>query len=104
MGQTLFEKLKWRVIFFMARRLPDCKTITPTLGEMNDRRLSFREKVTVRLHLFTCEACRRYTEQVKFLHDILHKREQLFEAATAASGASLSEDAKNRIRNALSTR
>lgn len=100
MGQTLFQKLRLQLIFFLARRLPDCKTITPTLGEMNDRPLSFREKVTVRLHLFTCEACRRYTEQVKFLHDILHKREQVFDAAS--SEASLGPEAKDRIRNAMS--
>ena len=101
MGQTLREKLRWQLIFFLARRLPDCKTITPTLGEMNDRRLSLRERITVRLHLFTCEACRRYTEQIKFLHDALHNRESLIEAAET-SEATLSSEAKERIRKALS--
>ena len=36
MDQTLAGKIKWQFILFLARRLPDCKTITPTLGEMND--------------------------------------------------------------------
>ena len=102
MGQTLREKLRWRLIFFLARRLPDCKTITPTLGEMNDRDLSFRERIVVRLHLFTCEACRRYVEQIKFLHEALFERERLTEAAAEASGTALSDDAKERIRRALS--
>jgi len=102
MGQTLREKLRWRLIFFLARRLPDCKAITPTLGEMNDRDLSFRERIVVRLHLFTCEACRRYVEQIKFLHEALLERERLIEAAAEASGAALSDDAKERIRRALS--
>ena len=102
MGQTLREKLRWQLIFFLARRLPDCKTITPTLGEMNDRRLSLRERIIVRLHLFTCEACRRYTEHIKFLHDALHHRESLIEAAAETSEAALSSDAKDRIRKALS--
>lgn len=102
MGQTLREKLRWQLIFFLARRLPDCKTITPTLGEMNDRALSLRERVTVRLHLFTCEACRRYTEQIKFLHEALRERERLTEATAEASDVALSRDAKDRIRKALS--
>lgn len=98
MGQTLREKLRWRLIFFLARRLPDCKTITPTLGEVNDRALSIRERVVVRLHLFTCEACRRYTEQIKFLHEVLRDRAAMIEPAETR----LNEDAKERIRKALS--
>lgn len=102
MGQTSREKLRWRLIFFLARRLPDCKTITPTLGEMNDRELSLRERVTVRLHLFTCEACQRYVEQIRFLHEALLRRERLIEASAQSSDAALSSDAKERIRKALS--
>ena len=102
MGQTLREKLRWQLIFFLARRLPDCKTITPTLGEINDRALSLRERITVKLHLFTCDACRRYSEQVRFLHDALHHREFMIEAAAETSGAALSSEAKDRIRKVLS--
>jgi predicted anti-sigma-YlaC factor YlaD len=102
MGGTLREKLRWQLIFFLARRLPDCKTITPTLGEMNDRVLSLRERVVVKLHLFTCEACRRYTEQLKFLHEAFLERERLIDAVAETSDAELSSDAKDRIRKALS--
>lgn len=102
MSQTLREKLRWQLIFFLARRLPDCKTITPTLGEMNDRKLSLRERTVVKLHLFTCEACRLYVEQVKFLHDAFLERERMVESAAEASDAELSSAAKERIRKALS--
>jgi hypothetical protein len=102
MGGTLREKLRWQLIFFLARRLPDCKTITPTLGEMNDRVLSLRERVVVKLHLFTCEACRRYTEQIKFLHEAFLERERLIDAVAETSDAELRSDAKDRIRKALS--
>lgn len=102
MEKDLGERLKWQLIFFLARRLPDCKTLTPTLGEMNDRGLNLREKLVVRLHLFTCEACRRYVEQVKFLHAALLEREGLIESAVDSSDAALSSAAKERIRKALS--
>lgn len=101
MGQTLREKLRWQLIFFLARRLPDCKTITPTLGEMNDRELSLRERVTVKLHLFTCEACRRYVEQIRFLHEAMHQNELLADSAAEASRATLRDDVKERLKKTL---
>lgn len=98
MSQTLTGKLKWQLILFLARRLPDCKTITPKLGESMDRKLSFRERVVNRLHLLTCEACRRYREQIEFLHIAL-------EAAGGASeeitNASLSPGSMERLKNAV---
>jgi len=103
MDQTLSAKLKWQLILFLARRLPDCKTLTPTLGESIDRKLSFRERIITRLHLFTCEACQRYLEQVQFLHEALRNHERMIETATGFSSAALSTEAKERIKKALSS-
>lgn len=72
MENTLFGKIKWALIRWLARRLPDCKVMVKTLGETLDRNLSLKEKVIAKLHLFTCEACERYLKQVKFLHDAAH--------------------------------
>jgi len=36
-----------------------------------DRRLSFTEKITLRLHLFVCDACTRLTRHVRFLRRAL---------------------------------
>jgi len=100
MSQTLTARLKWQLILFLARRLPDCKTITPKLGESVDRKLSYRDRVINRLHLFTCEACRRYLEQIKFLHTAL---------AVAANDpetfptAKLSSEAKERLKKVISS-
>lgn len=98
MSQTLTGKLKWQLILFLARRLPDCKTITPKLGESMDRKLSFRERVVNRLHLFTCEACRRYREQIEFLHIAL---EATGGASEEITNASLSPGSKERLKKAV---
>lgn len=98
MDQTLGGKLKWQLILFLARRLPDCKTITPTFSASLDRKLTFKERVVTRLHLFTCEACVRYLEQIRIIHDLFHSRD-LAEVPNPKSP--LSADSKERIRAAL---
>lgn len=98
MENTLRAKLKWQLILFLARRLPDCKTITPTFSASIDRKLTFKERIVMRLHLFTCEACVRYVEQIRIIHDLLHSRD-LADLHTAAS--SLNPESKNRIKAAL---
>ncbi len=88
-------KLKWQLILLLARRLPDCKTITPTLSESIDRKLTLKERIIVRLHLFTCEACDRYLEQIRLLHDMVHDHR------SDHAISSLNETAKERMKAAL---
>ena len=97
MDSTITGKLKWQLILFLARRLPDCKTITPTLSESIDRKLSLKGRIIVRLHLFTCEACVRYLDQIRLLHDLIHKYqpEQVI--------SSLNDTAKERMKAALTS-
>ncbi|MCW5956581.1 MAG: zf-HC2 domain-containing protein [Pyrinomonadaceae bacterium] len=100
MPRSLTAKLKWQLILALARRLPDCKTITPKLGESVDRRLSYRDRVINRLHLFTCEACRRYLSQIRFLHTALAVAAKDPETFPTAE---LSSDAKERIKKVISS-
>jgi|SRR5215203_6060481 len=99
MDSTIIGKLKWQLILFLARRLPDCKTITPTLSESIDRKFSIRERIVVRLHLFTCEACVRYLDQIRLLHDLIRKYQPELDHPTS----SLNETAKERMKAALTS-
>lgn len=96
---TIIGKLKWQLILFLARRLPDCKTITPTLSESIDRKLTFKERIITRLHLFTCEACVQYVQQIRILHDIIHTHQTELERANP----SLAPSAKERMKVLLSS-
>lgn len=99
MDQTISEKLKWQLILFLARRLPDCKTITPVFSASIDRKLTFKERIVTRLHLFTCEACVRYLEQIRLLHDLLHARD--FTEMQPPATSSMSTESKDRIKAAI---
>ena len=99
MFSSVIGKLKWQLILFLARRLPDCKTITPTLSESIDRKLTLKERIITRLHLFTCEACVRYVQQVRLLHDFLHEHQADLERV----GPTLDLSAKERMKALLSS-
>ena len=101
MGDGIFQKLKWVFILWLARRLPDCKQMTRRLGESLDRKVSFQEKLIMRLHLFTCEACERYLEQVTFLKEAMHIHGEHEPEAAEFSSPALSAEARDRIKSVL---
>lgn len=104
MGDTVFEKIKWAIIFWLARRLPDCKTITPLLGETLDRQPTLRERIVMRLHLLTCDACSRYLSQIKFLKEAMHAHGEKSPETDHLSTAVLSGEAKARLKELLRAR
>lgn len=102
-GKNWREKLHWEFIFWLARRLPDCREITPTLSQSLDRKLSVREKITIRLHLYTCGACRNYVSQIKFMGEAFKIREIYFArvAEELATASTLTIEARERMKAAL---
>ena len=54
----------------MAIRI-SCKEASRLISQGMDRRLSFTERIALRLHLFVCDACARLTRQVRFLRRAL---------------------------------
>jgi len=99
MEQTFRQRLKWQAILLLARRLPPCKVLLPLVSEARERPLTMREKITLKLHLFTCEACRRYVAQVEKISELVKPKDE--ETSTAEPTEKLSDDARNRIKAAL---
>jgi len=93
----IFQKLKWLLILWLARRLPDCKRMTPMFGESLDRETTWREKLVMKLHLFTCEACERYLEQIAFLKEAAHAHGEVCENAELHV-AELTAETKERMK------
>lgn len=70
-----------------------CKQASALMSQSLDRRLSWRERLRLRLHLFACEACRRVKAQLQFLHTALRRPNGL--------SMGLSPAARERIRRLL---
>lgn len=97
MEKNLFQKIHWQIIVLLARRLPPCDLIVPVISEARERPLTLREKTVLKLHLFTCEACRRYVEQIERMSGRVKPKEEIvIEASDKLSG-----EARNRIKAAL---
>ncbi len=47
-----------------------CKEATRLMSEAQDRDLAITETLGLEMHLLICSGCRRYREQMNFLHQI----------------------------------
>jgi hypothetical protein len=79
----------------------DCKSVSPLFSYAFDRKLNWREKLRVRLHLYTCGACLNYISNLKFMHEVFHAQEEYFE--NEKPHTTLSPEAKERIKEKLRT-
>ena len=101
MANELFQRIKWQLILWLARRLPDCKQMTRKLGESLDRKQSWRDRLVIKFHLFTCDACERYLEQVTLLSHAIHAHGDRDPNVAEFSTASLSSESKDRMKALL---
>ena len=91
----IYQRLKLQLIFFRARRLPPCNLMVPLMSEARERPLTLREKITLKLHFFTCVACRRYVEQIEKISRMVKPK------AEQEVSEKLSVEARDRIRAAI---
>jgi hypothetical protein len=50
-----------------------CKEVHRLVIEGQDRKLSFVERFSVRVHLMMCNACRRFEAQMEFMRQALRR-------------------------------
>lgn len=73
--------------------MASCKEASRLASDALNRRLTLGERVALRTHLFMCAACRRFEQQVAFLHRAASK----IETAEATGSIALSPAARDRI-------
>ncbi len=53
--------------------LPTCREAHRMLVSGMDRELSTGERLRLRVHLFACDACTRFSHQMRFLRQAMHR-------------------------------
>jgi len=48
----------------------NCKTVTKLLSEAQDRKLTLREKLLLKMHFVPCSACQEYASQMQTIRQI----------------------------------
>ncbi len=76
-----------------------CKQTARLVSLSHDKRLSWRERLGVRLHLLVCDACRNFRRQMLFLRDAT--RRFALEQPDTDNRLRLSPGAIDRITRAL---
>jgi hypothetical protein len=99
MALKLYDKLKHSIRYWLLRKLPACQQTVQTISESMERSLSLRERINLKLHLWICVWCQWYMEQLQVIRDAA--RAQAGEAPDTMTSATLSNDARERIRRRL---
>ena len=99
------KRLRQEGEFWLGRRLPTCRELTPVLSQSLERRLTLRERLTLRLHFLICVYCVRYLEQLRLMRAAVRAREAQSHADDPGGATpSLTPEARERIRRALRER
>ena len=98
----LYNRATHALRYWFLRRLPACKQTVAVISQSMDRPLTLRERVTTKLHLWVCIWCVRYLEQLHLMRGTLRARAAKVPEDGAPTAVSLSSEARERLKRALS--
>lgn len=75
-----------------------CKDASHLISEGQDRHLSLRERIGLRLHLWMCDSCWRFEQQINYIRRTLH---QGWSKGNLPEEKPLSPEARDRILKKL---
>lgn len=75
-----------------------CKQATHLVSQRLDSKLSRRERIALRIHVWMCRNCRRFERQLQFIR---HAFQRGVQEGQVPGDKSLSQQGKERIRQAL---
>lgn len=101
MALQAYDKLKHSVRYFLLRRLPTCQQTVEKISQSLERKLTMRESISVKLHLWICSWCQWYLEHLHIIRDAARVKAESPDL-TSTSGPTLSAEARERIKRNLS--
>jgi hypothetical protein len=76
----------------------DCKRASQLISLSLDRKLSLAERISLRIHTFICDPCKRFGQQLRAMRNALQRMSSGIEND---SSIRLSPESKKRIANAI---
>jgi hypothetical protein len=104
MALKAYDKTKHAVRYWLLRRLPTCKQTVKVISESMERKLSLRERITVKLHLWICLWCVWYLENMELMRDTIRTKASQEPNLGSSSLPPLSAEARERMKLRLSQR
>ena len=99
-----YEKIKNKIRFWLLRNLPPCRETVVVISESMERPLTLRERVLLKLHLWVCMWCQWYMEHLQIMRETLRKQSAEPSELNISSAPGLSDEARERLKQALVNR
>jgi hypothetical protein len=100
MSLNPYNHLRHAVRYFLLRRLPTCRDVTPLMSQSMERPLTIRERVVLTLHLWICVWCVWYLEHLHKIRGVVTE-ESVEASVESSSEPGLPQDARDRLKSAL---
>jgi hypothetical protein len=97
-----YDKLKHSIRYWLLRKLPACQQTVEKISQSMERKLTIREQISVKLHLWICSWCQWYMEHLEIIHDAALAKGAASSDLQPASTPALSAEARERIKRRLS--
>ena len=81
--------------------MTSCKQAARLASLSFERKLTFREFLTMRLHLFLCKTCTFYMRQITALRRIFLRHEEVLDNTPPAADECLTPTAKQRMKELI---
>jgi hypothetical protein len=94
----LFASLKTRFVIWVWNHTPTCAEMSRLTSRALEQPLTLKLRLKMRLHFVICAWCRRYFEQIHFLHEVAPRLELQF---AGLSSRRLTAEARQRIKHRL---
>ena len=80
----------------MSRFMYTCKEATELMSQSLDRKLTFGQKIGLKIHLSMCKLCSRHKKQMSFLQQLFSRNAE--ESADLHQSLNLSDEKKEEIK------
>lgn len=99
MALKAYDNLKHAIRYWLLRKLPTCQQAVEKISQSMERRLTLRERIDLKLHLWICAWCQWYLEHLLIIRETARAKGEFSDLESM--GSSLSPEARERIKRKL---
>lgn len=100
MALKAYDKLKHAIRYWLLQKLPTCQRTVEKISQSMERKLTLRERIKLKLHLWICSWCQWYLEHLQIIREAARAKSAESPDLRSISPA-LSDEARERIRRKL---
>jgi hypothetical protein len=95
-----YDKLKHAIRYWLLRKLPTCQQTVEKISQSMERKLTLRERIDLKIHIWICAWCQWYLEHLQIIRETARAK-GAESSDLESTSPSLSSEARERIRRKL---